>query len=391
MSGQVIIAEPLEINVTPEQIVISKPEALQKRGENDMNEFLSSDRYTQTPACHSCLGHDIVVTNTSDTVTPAICTQTVQDYAACASSRQDCQCRHLSVKPPTPEEEPHESQKCTFLSDVPKRLTYDGKGRWRSFLLQFQNYADACQLQNNDRKIMLVHCLSGKALDLCVLWYQSDMAFSEMIDKLENRFGPEMPEIARDHFNAASQMKGESLFDWSDRVRQLAVDAFSCVSTSYCTQLSVEGFCLGLLDVKAGISAMMSRLQTLEEAVQHVKLYQHYVKMLMSRQCDVDTTTETTTTDGCGDVAQPVFAAQQIEEETVVESGINMVACVAENPHLLKTYGRPDFNVKMSENNCMPDECSQQSVKHKSKRGCWKCGRRDHFAKQCPARNGQGK
>lgn len=109
-----------------------------------------------------------------------------------------------------------------------------------------------------------------------------DKDYETVIQKMEKRFGyQELPETSQMRFDNAMQKSGESVDDWADRVLSLASMAFrEDVSDAHMSRQVIMRFCQGCIDKDAGKDAATSRPETLEEAMDRVKVYQHTVKAI---------------------------------------------------------------------------------------------------------------
>ncbi|KAH3703674.1 hypothetical protein DPMN_078716 [Dreissena polymorpha] len=163
------------------------------------------------------------------------------------------------------------------LRDIPKNLVYDGKSRWQSFHMKFEQYARSFGWTAEDCKMCLLHCMSGTALDYCARIMKSnpEVPYRILLNKLEGRFGAELAESAQAKFVTVIQKKGESMEDWGDRVQALATEAFRDLPETFCNQQAIDRFCQGLLDIDAGHNTFMKRHRTIEAAMNDIRLFQH--------------------------------------------------------------------------------------------------------------------
>ena len=80
-------------------------------------------------------------------------------------------------------------------------------------------------------------------------------------------------EFFQERFLLASQAPEESLYEWADRLRVLALKAFQGNCHNYINKLFIRQFCLECIDQKAGQYALDSHPETLESAVHYMKQY----------------------------------------------------------------------------------------------------------------------
>ncbi|XP_052234004.1 uncharacterized protein LOC127846618 [Dreissena polymorpha] len=163
------------------------------------------------------------------------------------------------------------------LRDIPKNLVYDGKSRWQSFHMKFEQYERSFGWTAEDCKMCLLHCMSGTALDYCARIMKSnpEVPYRILLNKLEGRFGAELAESSQAKFATVIQKKGESMEDWGDRVQALATEAFRDLPETFCNQQAIDRFCQGLLDIDAGHNTFMKRHRTIEAAMNDIRLFQH--------------------------------------------------------------------------------------------------------------------
>jgi len=103
-----------------------------------------------------------------------------------------------------------------------------------------------------------------------------DMAYKDLIIKLEKRFGfRELPETAQVRFSNARQTPDELLEDWADRVLSLATRAFGDLPENHMYQQAVVRFCQGAADKEAGSYASNIRSQNIDEAIDQMRWHQH--------------------------------------------------------------------------------------------------------------------
>ena len=268
--------------------------------------------------------------------------------------------------PETPAKAPCERQsqqrERLFLKDIPRGMSYDGKGTWQSFELKFLHYVEAMDWTPSQQKMALLHVLNGKALDFCarLMKCEPDITFRDLIVKLDRRFGAEIPASAQAKFHTSMQTKGESVQDWADRVHQLSTDAFFYISEDYCNRQAIDRFCLGLLDVEAGHETYMQMFSSLEDAVNHVNLSLHSKRQMMHKRADPSTR----------------HAAENYDDSVAQVCAINRNASQASDVTSLRREIeelRKDMRRMMS-----------RGSRGRSGRKCWKCGQVGHFQRSCP-------
>jgi len=257
-------------------------------------------------------------------------------------------------------------RKVPALRDIPKSMCYDGRSTWQSFEMKFVQYANAYEWTEEDCKVCLLHCLSGKALDYCtrLMRAQADLPYDTLLRKLQERFRAELQASAQAKFNLATQTRSETMEDWADRVQELALEAFIGLPEHYANSQSIARFCQGLNDMDAGHSAFMKNHDTIEKAMNDIRLYQHSKKDMMSRRprrAAVSMTAE--------DYEDPQVCA--------VSSKLDELAVMRKQLTDLTT-----MMAKMSTYRPMPPR--RRFPTRRPQSGCFNCGERNHFARECP-------
>jgi hypothetical protein len=83
---------------------------------------------------------------------------------------------------------------------LPMSLKFDGKSNWKAFFAKFSRYAEVSEWTEGECRDQLCWCLDGKASEYYALLVEQnhDMAYMDLIRKLEKRFGfQELPETAQ--------------------------------------------------------------------------------------------------------------------------------------------------------------------------------------------------
>ncbi|MES9884490.1 MAG: helix-hairpin-helix domain-containing protein [Sedimenticola sp.] len=170
---------------------------------------------------------------------------------------------------------------------LPKNLSYDGRGNFAAFKQKFDTYADAYDWSYEDCKNCLCWSLTGKASDFysTITERDEDLGFRHIMQRLEKRFGAmDLDETAQVRFHQAMQQPSESLDDWADRVMTLANRALWDLPERHVTRQAVLRFCQGLEDPGAAQDVCIRRPVTMEEAIDHVKLFQNINDMMRDRK-----------------------------------------------------------------------------------------------------------
>ena len=164
-----------------------------------------------------------------------------------------------------------------------KMPVFDGKGRWQSYLLQFQTILHMYQCC--DERVMvgkLVEALREKALD----YFESlpvavRTDFAALCKAMESRFGrTEHGPIVRAKLQASSQLISESLDEFADRIQRMATEGYSGMEGRWVQLMAVDVLLKGCVDKRSALQAMEKEPATIQEAVQLLKRTSNYEQVL---------------------------------------------------------------------------------------------------------------
>lgn len=164
-----------------------------------------------------------------------------------------------------------------LLDTYPKHITFDGRGNWKAFRVQFTEYAETVGWSERECHTCLRWSLKGKALDYYAIISDSNggMTYSELLRRLEDRFGDrQVSATAQACFQQAVQGQQEDLQDWGDRVLTLAERAHCGLPEGFTAEQAVNRFLQGLTDRDAGHAVSMQSPDSVQTAIQQVRKYQ---------------------------------------------------------------------------------------------------------------------
>jgi len=253
------------------------------------------------------------------------------------------------------------------VASLPKNLTYDGKGNWKAFKMQFTRYAAAFNWTEQERLNCLCWSLKGKALDYYALISdQSEtQTYSALLKKLGDRFGePEIPAAAQARFQQATQHHGESLEEWADRVLTLASLAYKELPDKFCAEQAVNRFCQGMVDKEAGHHVCMQEPHTVQQAIQLVRKYQQVHSAMYGKS-----------------KADRYKKSNDLDDDTYTVSQVAEKRGIAQDPEFKKALKDLEERLQRS--------IIENRVKQDYKIKCFFCGKRGHIKRQCPKREVQ--
>ena len=110
------------------------------------------------------------------------------------------------------------------------------------------------------------------------------MDYFEVVNKLAKRFDiKDLPETIQMQFTCATQNQTEILVEWSDRVVNMAMQAYSELADHQVYKQAIFRFCQGCLDKEAGLYALNQKPQSIEEAIDRVSWFQHTSQAIYGR------------------------------------------------------------------------------------------------------------
>jgi len=159
-----------------------------------------------------------------------------------------------------------------FKAKVPP---YEGKGRWSSYILQFNTMMEMYRCEDDAiRTWKLVEGLRGGALDFFESIPQDSRGdFDTLCAMMDSRFGQhEPPSAIRAQFHTVQQIVDERLEEFAERVQRLAVEGFKEILSIEAIQtLAVDAFLRGCTASSAAFHVDDKESKTLQVAVALMK------------------------------------------------------------------------------------------------------------------------
>lgn len=271
---------------------------------------------------------------------------------------------------------------------LPKNLTYDGRGNFSAFKQKFESYADAYDWTNEDCKSCLCWSLLGKASDFYAIITERDpdIPYYTLMTRMEKRFGDkDLDETAQVKFHQAMQRQTEPVDDWADRILSLANGALWDLPEQHVGRQAVIRFCQGLFDQEAGHEVCIRRPRSLEDAVDHVKLYQNVHDMMRDRRPIKKDRAQATHT---MDVLQTTRQPEPTSAVSDLTSKFDRLASeFARIQVLQQTAPRAPSNAQKQIPSLLRMQTpvgSQGGPPHPGSMQCFHCGTSGHFKRECP-------
>ena len=160
-------------------------------------------------------------------------------------------------------------------TDIPKRELYSGKDQWKDWNGQFQRHRKLRGWSKRETADFLGMHLKGDALHFYEQLSPEVQKDTERASKaLKKRFGQSItPEAQRTRFANLQQEDKESLQEFADRVRGLAVEAYPDLPANFIETEMINRFLMGCTAKEAGLFCLNLKHESLDTAIQAVQLY----------------------------------------------------------------------------------------------------------------------
>ena len=159
----------------------------------------------------------------------------------------------------------------------PKMSTFDGRAaskmEWAPFILQFQRMANRYDWPDEEKLERLIQCLRDSALTFySKLPERTQNNYQELLERMGNRFNKqEPPTTVRRRLQELKQGAEESLEEFAEHARRLALDGFPGAGVEVVDAVAADAFLKGCRDKSAALIAMQQRPQTVDQAAEWVK------------------------------------------------------------------------------------------------------------------------
>ena len=136
--------------------------------------------------------------------------------------------------------------------------TFDGKGSWGAYYLQFSRIAARNGWGEVDKLDKLIDSLRDKALEyLSHLGGETQNSFENLVKAMEGRLGVQVDKgLARRMLQELEQKPGESFEELADRARVLIREAFPQGNEGVAEDLGVDAFVKALSDKRVALTIM---------------------------------------------------------------------------------------------------------------------------------------
>ena len=161
------------------------------------------------------------------------------------------------------------------LSPLPPKLQIffrdPTKGRWSSFIMQFERIAIRHSWSEAKKLDRLLSCLTEKALEFAFKCKMND-SFLELKNQLKFRFDlSDEPVAPRQKLNTLKQEPDETLEGFMRQVLNVATDGYRDFETTVLQQMAIDAFLIGCRNKESASLVLISTPKTIQEACQRLK------------------------------------------------------------------------------------------------------------------------
>ena len=256
------------------------------------------------------------------------------------------------------------NRECDYNSPRVKLPTYDGKGEWEPFWVQFEFFCNQYKWNEDDKLSQLMSCLRDTAIQFVARQPMSIRgSFSQLVESLTLRFGDHvLPETHRVALQSIKRGPRESLQEYVSRVSDAVNKGYPGLEGSELhTKLTIEAIVNGLNDPPLVYEILSKKPRSVREVLDMVTWHK-CCKSASKRWNDIRQVTENDS-----DVRQVNGGGNTVTEERLVVFGKELQnRIISSMKDMMKIQNGP----------------RNRDSNRETKR-CYNCKQLGHFAGQC--------
>ena len=258
-----------------------------------------------------------------------------------------------------------------------RKIEYDGKRPWESFIRPFEDLANACNWGDEERRFRMLNSLRDEAAEYVysVIPQEALSSLELLKEQLKERFGEKRsPNAYLAELEQKKLGSKELLAEYVSDIKRLVLKGYPTADTNTRETIGLRHFIRGLSDQQMIIAVGMRNPKTIEAAKEALETYltlrdelgktQNRVRVIQPSTIDVmkDTTKESDT--------EYIAGAQFKELVATLDKRFQGIS------KLVKGSGKPS-EFRKSGNN-------------KRDFRCYSCDEEGHIARNCPIQGGKG-
>ena len=270
----------------------------------------------------------------------------------------------------------------------PRLPTFNGKGDWKSFWVQFQFLSQRCNWDENRQLGHLVSCIQDEAMEyVSRLPVDVRSRLPQLVNALERRFGDYvLPETHRASLQSIKKNSKETLQEYSARVHMLMIKAYPGLEGSKIfVDMTIEHLVNGLADPNLIYDVMTKKPTTVEQALDMIQWHE-CCKGISRRKLNVRQVTETEEFEKEILNVNRVNGKRFVTEERLQQFGrelkesiIEAMTAVVSKQNLSNTAVKNETGNRMASS-------SKSYSKQEENVICYNCHQKGHYAKFCSNR-----